>query len=117
MTDCHVRKDADVVKDLPDKTAIQPLWELYTSSCNAWLINTKLYDVIVHSITYCADVPNLNLATQALRDLPQYMDGTTSFLQSISINGLLMAAGQHPKTLSRCEASVGGNYSCHRHMC
>ena len=62
MTDCHIRKDADVIKDLPNRTAIQPLWELYTSSCNASLINTKLHDIIVHWITYYADVPNEKLA-------------------------------------------------------
>lgn len=89
-----------MVKDLPHRTAIHPLWELFTSSCNAWLINTKPHDVIVHSITPSADVPNENLATHVLGDLPQYMDGTTRLLQSISINGLPMAAGQHPKILS-----------------
>lgn len=93
ITDCHVRKDADVVKQLQDKTAIQPLWECYTSSCNAWLINTKLHDVMVHRITCCADVPDENLAVQVLKDLCQYVDVSTRVLQSISIYGLLMAGG------------------------
>jgi len=34
------------------------------------------------------------------------MDVTTRILQSISINGLLMAAGQHPKILSRRKANM-----------